>query len=914
MTNGNSLKMLSGYLVFITLWSNGLWHVSLLQPITFVSVVKDMATSKGQMIREDASFKYHFGCRSLKITNLCFADDLLVMCHGDLNSVKVIKKALDNFSNVFGLHPILGKSTIVCGSMDKVAIENILTILPFKIGKLPVRYLGVPLMAKKIEAAVFKLPKAICKDIKIIFKGFLWNQGDLQKADKKDSLWVRWINVVRLKGRSVWEIEKQSNDSWMWKSLLDMREATRKHMQYKVGNESLADCVNDNGWKWAKDWFTRYPILNKYSVPVFNAADEDKMMWCSINRRTREFSSSQAWKDFRTSNEEMKWWKVIWFSQNVPRQAFVLWMASKGKLVTQDKLSKWYPGHNRKCSLCLQVEDSHKHLFFECEYSKIVWEKMQMMANVENLKNLDECMTKLSSLPCKNSIWSIVRRLCIADTVYHLWLERNARLFQQKERSTNSIIQHILDSVCSKLVTLKKREKAQSSISVSIEGKRKGHSLFPLGRASKRLHHVKLQLMKKLGLGKSYDWYSPSMKDLQQHSVIQAKMGKDTEYRKLKETAKIRVDDLQDKLTRLQYAANESAGGGGIDVAVLQQEVSEILKDWNNELNQPSPASSLQQQGSSLGFSSLERLLQPLDEEDDATSGLTPQKADLGAHETAGQSASLYEDLIGQYNVDSSGVATVGAHSTTANTTGLDNFCFDVPQDFGLDDSIGLDFLDFNQVEENLPEITVPPPPSAFLGPKCALWDCPRPAQGGWCTDYCSSLHAGNAQTEGMSGMIPVVRPKGIDLNDNLLIAALSAKTQGKSVGVPECEGAATTKSPWNAPELFDISILELKVVDGKKGSKKKIDNDSLTELQKQMSQLTAKSSVDSGNKTSGKGRVTNLDVSPYSSLLFESLFYLWLLKRELMQGNIYPILLSAPMQVNAPYNPSSEIAAGRTP
>ncbi|GKD46985.1 reactive intermediate deaminase A, chloroplastic-like protein [Tanacetum coccineum] len=145
---------------------------------------------------------------------------------------------------------------------------------------------------------------------------------------------------------------------------------------------------------------------------------------------------------------------------------------------------------------------------------------------------------------------------------------------------------------------------------------------------------------------------------------------------------------------------------------------------------------------SSLGFSSLERLL---DEEDDATSGLTPMKSDLDPHEI-GQSASLYE------------------------------------------------------VEENLPEITGPPPPSVFLGPKCALWDCPMPAQGGWSLDYYSSLHAGNAQTEGMSGMISAEHLKGIDLNDNLLVVALSAKTQGKNVGVPECEGAATTKSPWNAP------------------------------------------------------------------------------------------------------------------
>lgn len=48
--------------------------------------------------------------------------------------------------------------------------------------------------------------------------------------------------------------------------------------------------------------------------------------------------------------------------------------------------------------------------------------------------------------------------------------------------------------------------------------------------------------------------------------------------------------------------------------------------------------------------------------------------------------------------------------------------------------------------------------------------------------------------------MTPVIRPKGIELKDTLLFAALSAKTQGKDVGVPECEGAATAKSPWNAP------------------------------------------------------------------------------------------------------------------
>ncbi|XP_006654646.1 transcription factor VOZ1-like [Oryza brachyantha] len=106
---------------------------------------------------------------------------------------------------------------------------------------------------------------------------------------------------------------------------------------------------------------------------------------------------------------------------------------------------------------------------------------------------------------------------------------------------------------------------------------------------------------------------------------------------------------------------------------------------------------------------------------------------------------------------------------------------------------------------------TMYPSPSQYLGPKCALWDCGRPVRGSEeCKDYCNPYHAGLAlNDDGLLGTRPVMRPRGIDLKDGPLFAALSAKNQGKNVGIPVCEGAATTKSPWNAPELFDLSLLE---------------------------------------------------------------------------------------------------------
>ena len=48
---------------------------------------------------------------------MCFADDLLMLCHGDLNSVKVLKEAIEEFGEVSGLLPNYNKSTIIFGSM-----------------------------------------------------------------------------------------------------------------------------------------------------------------------------------------------------------------------------------------------------------------------------------------------------------------------------------------------------------------------------------------------------------------------------------------------------------------------------------------------------------------------------------------------------------------------------------------------------------------------------------------------------------------------------------------------------------------------------------------------------------------------------------------------------------------------------
>ncbi|CAH2034194.1 unnamed protein product [Thlaspi arvense] len=292
-------------------------------------------------------------------------------------------------------------------------------------------------------------------------------------------------------------------------------------------------------------------------------------------------------------------------------------------------------------------------------------------------------------------------------------------------------------------------------------------------------------------------------------------------HKLFKDKAKNRVDDLQGMLLDLQFARKESRA---TEVTLLEEQVNQMLREWKSELNDPSPASSLQQGGTLGSFSSdICRLLQLCDEEDDATSKLAPPKPEPADQNLeAGKTAAFQRGYSLVQGKPEQGFP-LPDHCKDPSLVVGNNFDgpahleynqYDLQQEFepnfngGFNDCPGYAVEGPLHISSFIP--TICPPPSAFLGPKCALWDCPRPAQGfDWFQDYCSSFHAALAFNEGPPGMNPVVRPGGIGLKDGLLFAALSAKAGGKDVGIPECEGAATAKSPWNAPELFDLTVLE---------------------------------------------------------------------------------------------------------
>jgi hypothetical protein len=151
-----------------------------------------------------------------------------------LFSINVIKAALMEFEDLSGLKANSSKSSFYCPGISKRVKHILLSSLQMKEGKLPVRYLGVPLISSRLSSAdcgglleritrhidswlcrnlsyagrlqllsyvlyslqvywtsIFILPKKVINAIEQKFNRFLWNGKDVEAAKAK----VAWNDI-----------------------------------------------------------------------------------------------------------------------------------------------------------------------------------------------------------------------------------------------------------------------------------------------------------------------------------------------------------------------------------------------------------------------------------------------------------------------------------------------------------------------------------------------------------------------------------------------------------------------------------------------------------------------------------------------------------------------------------------------
>ncbi|KAL2224782.1 UNVERIFIED_CONTAM: putative mitochondrial protein [Sesamum indicum] len=133
--------------------ARGLRQGDPLSPYLFVLVMEVLHMGILQLIEQDMKFAFHWKCDDLRIFQLGFADDLLLFCRANTASVRVFKSGLDRFADWSGLRLNVEKSHIIISRSAQNIREELLAVLGFQEGHLPMRYLGLPLISSRLSIA-----------------------------------------------------------------------------------------------------------------------------------------------------------------------------------------------------------------------------------------------------------------------------------------------------------------------------------------------------------------------------------------------------------------------------------------------------------------------------------------------------------------------------------------------------------------------------------------------------------------------------------------------------------------------------------------------------------------------------------------------------------------------------------------
>ncbi|KAL0378801.1 UNVERIFIED_CONTAM: hypothetical protein Sradi_3185600 [Sesamum radiatum] len=404
-----------------------------MSPFLFVLVMEVLQLKLQQFIEQDGGFSYHWKCEGIGLFQLCFADDLLLFCKADIPSVTVFKRGLEEFAKMSGLRANPQKSQMILFRSAFGMKELLLNILGFPEGHLPLRYLGLPLLSSRLTISD-RQPLLIKIDSRI--KG--WEGIQLSFAGRLQliksvllALNIYWAMAFILPKGVIKEVEKRLR-GFLWKG--------HSNEGYPKVAWNLVCRPIEEGGQGIRD------------LHALNRALMSRHLWNVIIG-----SSTSIWVtwiviiDFETS---LYGWLILG-----PLISRFPWGSSILQLSETSKLSSVIiegNGIGHLLQLWSAMRSFKTYLtHVVCIYSRqcLYGLKRAVRFYWRNHSWVSDVIWAARKWRGKHYVNATFRALP-ASILYHIWQERNRRVFQGIERPSSSVVHAAVDEIRQRIVTV----------------------------------------------------------------------------------------------------------------------------------------------------------------------------------------------------------------------------------------------------------------------------------------------------------------------------------------------------------------------------------------------------------------------------------------------------------------------------
>ena len=128
------------------------------------------------------------------------------------------------------------------------------------------------------------------------------------------------------------------------------------------------------------------------------------------------------------------WAPLIWFKGFIKKHSICAWMFLRGKLKTKDFLLQRNVACNSCCVLCDECTwEIGSQLMLHCSYSQTMWSLHLAKLNLTSIvcNSLLELMESiLLQVDQHHKDIQTVRKLIYCAFIWHIWNERNKRIFR----------------------------------------------------------------------------------------------------------------------------------------------------------------------------------------------------------------------------------------------------------------------------------------------------------------------------------------------------------------------------------------------------------------------------------------------------------------------------------------------------